>query len=67
MSTLIFWNKQNGTNQNSEQKNGKRNWLHAPEVLINGHVAYPVKVRKFFFICFNLYTSNFIDLFIVSW
>lgn len=45
MSTLMFWNKQNnGANQNSEQKSGKKNWLHTPDVLVNGHVAYPVKV-----------------------
>lgn len=47
MSTLMFWNKQsnnNGANtQNGEQKSGKKNWLHTPDVLVNGHVAYPVK------------------------
>ncbi|XP_055703224.1 PTB domain-containing adapter protein ced-6 isoform X2 [Phlebotomus papatasi] len=44
MSTLMFWNKQNGANQNgSDTKSGKRNWLHAPDVLVNGHVAYLVK------------------------
>uniref|UniRef100_A0A1B0CUG7 PID domain-containing protein n=1 Tax=Lutzomyia longipalpis TaxID=7200 RepID=A0A1B0CUG7_LUTLO len=44
MSTLMFWNKQNGANQNgNEAKSGKRNWLHAPDVLVNGHVAYLVK------------------------
>lgn len=43
MSTLMFWNKQNGANQNNDQKNGKKNWLHTPDVLVNGHVAYPVK------------------------
>lgn len=45
MSTLMFWNKQNAnTNQNNEAKNGKKNWLHAPDALVNGHVAYLVKV-----------------------
>lgn len=40
----MFWNKQNGANnQNSDQKTGKKNWLHTPDVLVNGHVAYPVK------------------------
>ncbi|XP_055379495.1 PTB domain-containing adapter protein ced-6-like [Condylostylus longicornis] len=45
MSTLMFWNKQNGANNqnNTEGKNGKRNWLHAPDVLLNGHVVYLVK------------------------
>ncbi|XP_059613255.1 PTB domain-containing adapter protein ced-6 [Phlebotomus argentipes] len=44
MSTLMFWNKQNGANQNGgDAKSGKRNWLHAPDVLVNGHVAYLVK------------------------
>uniref|UniRef100_A0A182RJI9 PID domain-containing protein n=1 Tax=Anopheles funestus TaxID=62324 RepID=A0A182RJI9_ANOFN len=46
-STLMFWNKQNSnSNQNgNDAKNTKngRNWLHAPDVLINGHVAYLVK------------------------
>uniref|UniRef100_A0A182KAB5 PID domain-containing protein n=1 Tax=Anopheles christyi TaxID=43041 RepID=A0A182KAB5_9DIPT len=46
-STLMFWNKQNSnTNQNgNDAKNTKngRNWLHAPDVLVNGHVAYLVK------------------------
>jgi PTB domain-containing engulfment adapter protein 1 len=55
----MFWNKQNSnsnssnnnnnssTNQNNEAKNAKngRNWLHAPDVLLNGHVAYLVKVN----------------------
>lgn len=46
-STLMFWNKQNSNNQNgNDAKNTKngRNWLHAPDVLVNGHVAYLVKV-----------------------
>lgn len=45
-STLMFWNKQNSSNQNgNDAKNTKngRNWLHAPDVLVNGHVAYLVK------------------------
>ncbi|XP_058054645.1 PTB domain-containing adapter protein ced-6-like isoform X1 [Anopheles bellator] len=47
-STLMFWNKQNsssGQNGSSDAKNTKngRNWLHAPDVLVNGHVAYLVK------------------------
>uniref|UniRef100_A0A2M4BJX4 Putative cell death protein 6 n=1 Tax=Anopheles marajoara TaxID=58244 RepID=A0A2M4BJX4_9DIPT len=47
-STLMFWNKQNsnssqnGSNDAKNTKNG-RNWLHAPDVLVNGHVAYLVK------------------------
>lgn len=50
-STLMFWNKQNsnssqnGSNDAKNTKNG-RNWLHAPDVLVNGHVAYLVKVSK---------------------
>jgi len=50
MSTLMFWNKQNGnSNQNGNEngssggKNGKKTWLHSPESLVNGHVAYLVK------------------------
>lgn len=43
----MFWNKQNGNaNQNTENggKTGKKTWLHAPDALLNGHVAYLVKV-----------------------
>jgi len=46
MSTLKFWNKNNDTNDaKTEAKNTKngRNWLHAPDALVNGHVAYLVK------------------------
>lgn len=59
MSQLKFWNKQsnnsksensenaetkNGANTKEETKGGKRNWLHTPEALMNGHVVYLVKV-----------------------
>lgn len=46
MSTLKFWNKNNDSNDaKTEAKNAKngRNWLHAPDALVNGHVAYLVK------------------------
>lgn len=46
MSTLKFWNKNNDTNDvKTDTKNAKngRNWLHAPDALVNGHVAYLVK------------------------
>lgn len=47
MSTIKFWNKQNSNTQNGKTENGKspggRNWLHQPEALTNGHVAYLVK------------------------
>lgn len=46
MSTLLFWNKQNGEQKNGDSKNGKKTWLHTPDVLVNGHVAYPVKVSQ---------------------
>lgn len=60
MSQLMFWNKQNNSNNiknqsnetNKNDKNGatedakkdKRNWLHTPDALVNGHVVYLVKV-----------------------
>lgn len=61
MSTLMFWNKQNGnSNQNGSEngnvngKNGKKTWLHAPDSLVNGHVAYLVKVSiLYFYFVFN--------------
>lgn len=48
MSTLKFWNKSNSETNDSKTeaknaKNGQRNWLHAPDALVNGHVAYLVK------------------------
>lgn len=54
MSTLMFWNKQNGNStQNGNDpglsaKNGKKTWLHSPDALMNGHVAYLVKVSIVF-------------------
>lgn len=55
-STLMFWNKQNSNSSSNNNNNGNshngtdakntkngRNWLHAPDVLVNGHVAYLVK------------------------
>lgn len=53
----MFWNKQNANqNQNNETKNGKKNWLHAPDALVNGHVAYLVKVSVLFlFVCSCMY------------
>lgn len=50
---LMFWNKQNANQtQNNETKNGKKNWLHAPDALVNGHVAYLVKVSVVVFLSF---------------
>lgn len=46
MSTLKFWNKNSDNNDSkTDAKNAKngRNWLHAPDALVNGHVAYLVK------------------------
>ena len=45
---------ENTTNGTSDTKNGKRNWLHTPEALLNGHVVYLVKVTtKIIFIANN--------------
>lgn len=70
MSTLKFWNKQNSNNNNAANQNGGgsvvengktgsggRNWLHQPDALTNGHVAYLVKVI-FFYSPSNLSTIN---------
>jgi len=38
-------NTNNSNNSKNESKNGKRNWLHTPEQLINGHAVYLVKVQ----------------------
>lgn len=45
----MFWNKQNGNSNQNGSENGstgknKKAWLHTPESLVNGHVAYLVKV-----------------------
>lgn len=52
MPSLKFWNKQNGKMENGNAsengttngKSSKKSWLHSPESLMNGHVAYLVKV-----------------------
>lgn len=54
----MFWNKQNANaNQanggSGDAKNGKKEWLHSPDALVNGHVAYLVKVSIPIFNDFN--------------
>ena len=58
-SSLLKWtqnnknNKLTGTSEKKEKKNGKtkeekkKNWLHTPENLTSGHIAYLVKVIWF--------------------
>lgn len=36
----------NNSSSKSDTKNNKRNWLHTPEQLINGHAVYLVKVSE---------------------
>ena len=55
-SSLLKWtqnnknNKLTGSSEKKEKKNGKtkeekkKNWLHTPENLTSGHIAYLVKV-----------------------
>lgn len=38
----MFWNKQNG----HDNKSGKKNWLHAPDNLTDGHIVYRAKVSR---------------------
>ena len=59
-SSLLKWtqnnknNKLTGSSEKKEKKNGKtkeekkKNWLHTPENLTSGHIAYLVKVICFF-------------------
>ena len=59
-SSLLKWtqnnknNKLTGSSEKKEKKNGKtkeekkKNWLHTPENLTSGHIAYLVKVIWFF-------------------
>ena len=51
-SSLLKWtqnNKNNMLSGNKERKKSKedknKNWLHSPERLTSGHIAYLVKVR----------------------
>ena len=53
-SSLLKWtqnNKNNMLSGNKERKKSKedknKNWLHSPERLTSGHIAYLVKVRLF--------------------
>ncbi|KPI96592.1 PTB domain-containing adapter protein ced-6 [Papilio xuthus] len=41
MSTLLFWQ---GRGKANGAPNG-RNWIHAPDALVKGHVAYLVKIQ----------------------
>lgn len=64
MSTLMFWNKQNAnanqTNGGPDAKNGgKKEWLHSPDALVNGHVAYLVKVSNFGNRCMTLFSKYY--------
>ena len=59
-SSLLKWtqnnknNKLTGSSEKKEKKNGKtkeekkKNWLHTPENLTSGHIAYLVKVWEVF-------------------
>ena len=59
-SSLLKWtqnnknNKLTGSSEKKEKKNGKtkeekkKNWLHTPENLTSGHIAYLVKVIFYF-------------------
>ncbi|XP_067003317.2 PTB domain-containing engulfment adapter protein 1 [Anabrus simplex] len=41
-STLLKW-AQNNTNNKQANKGGNRNWIHPPDALQRGHIAYLVK------------------------
>ena len=48
-SSLLKWAQNNKNNKltngkNKEDKNKNKNWIHSPESLLTGHVAYLVKV-----------------------
>ena len=47
-SSSLKWNYHNKGNKNSN----KPNWIHQPEALKNGHVAYLIKVSAFTFFLF---------------
>lgn len=63
----MFWNKQNANaNQanggSGDAKNGKKEWLHSPDALVNGHVAYLVKVRIDIWISSVFFLTFFLNL-----
>lgn len=45
MSTLLKWaqNTQGKLNSKNSQQNGEKKWIHPPEALQKGHIAYLVK------------------------
>lgn len=45
MSTLVKWvqNTQGKIINKKESQNGERKWIHPPEALQKGHIAYLVK------------------------
>ncbi|KAK6620018.1 hypothetical protein RUM44_006418 [Polyplax serrata] len=42
-SNLLKWAHPNNNKQNN--KNGNPNWIHSPDALQRGHIAYLVKVN----------------------
>ena len=72
-SSLLKWtqnnknNKLTGSSEKKEKKNGKtkeekkKNWLHTPENLTSGHIAYLVKV-----ICFFSSTKSCVNNFVIN-
>ncbi|XP_071528867.1 PTB domain-containing adapter protein ced-6-like isoform X1 [Panulirus ornatus] len=42
-SGLLRWSNNKNNNKNNNAKNANKNWLHPPEALQKGHIAYLVK------------------------
>ena len=67
-SSLLKWTQNNKNNMLSGSKDRKKskedknkNWLHSPERLTSGHIAYLVKVSLFvLLLCRLRLTSNLI-------
>ena len=75
-SSLLKWtqnnknNKLTGSSEKKEKKKTKeekkKNWLHTPENLTSGHIAYLVKVCQDIFIEYICsYSSNYVHIWIL--
>ena len=72
-SSLLKWTQNNKNNMLSGSKDRKKskedknkNWLHSPERLTSGHIAYLVKVSLFVLPCRLRLNSNLIIQFLGS-
>ena len=44
-SNLLRWAQNNKNGNNNNKSANSKNWIHPPEALLHGHIAYLVKVH----------------------